>query len=94
VLVVVLQRNGVLRGGVVVEVGHGHVGLEAAGAGKEGVVGWVERWGSPVILSLGISHLPGSPGSEGELNRASAVGRCYRGEPTLAVESLRRELSC
>ncbi len=30
--------------------------------------------GVPLRASLGISHLPGSPGSEGELNRASATG--------------------
>ena len=44
VLVVVLERDRVLGGGVVVEVGNGNVRGKAAGAGDECVVRCVERW--------------------------------------------------
>ena len=43
-LVEVLEAERVLLGGVVVEVGHGLIGGEPAGAGDEGVIKMGDRW--------------------------------------------------
>jgi len=74
VLIEILEAQRVLRRGVVIQVGHSRVGAEPAGAGNEGVVD-VSADGVPgERLSLGMSHLPGSPGSAGELNKMCASG--------------------
>ncbi len=61
VLVEVLQRERVFLRGVVVEVGHSHVGREAAGAGKEGVVEVRRGRRRTVQAVVGDEPLPGSP---------------------------------
>ena len=78
VLVEVLQRQRVFAGGVVVEVGDGQVSRESSRAGDECVVEMGRRWAEfRPRASLGMSHLPGSPGSAGELNRTSASGSMF-----------------
>ena len=97
VLVEVLQAERVFLAGVVVEIGHGQVSRESARAGDEGVVevGACRRR-AIARASLGISHLPGSPGSAGELKRTSAVRSIWRGDDGRAAEVafVRCKMSC
>src|SRR6202034_2509050 len=78
VLVVVLQRDGVLASGVVIEVGYAHVGFEAAGAGKKGIEGVLRREAYAAIV--GDEPFAGLAGKRGNVEESDCggVGRSGR----------------
>ena len=69
-LVVVLKRKGVLLGGVVIEIGNARSALKKPVPGRNALSMCAAVGRMPP--SLGMSHLPGSPGSAGALKRTSA----------------------